>query len=516
MIQNSRLLMLLVVGGVLGGGMITLGFNSPAANGPSNSASPAATQQQSAAMDSSQSDGEMTPEPFAFFELFTSEGCSSCPSADRNLERIAAEAKSSGQNVYTLSYHVDYWDYLGWKDPYSTKEYSDRQRKYARQFESSRIYTPQMVVNGQVEFNGSSQTKSEKAITLALQAKTKSAISVKSFINDGVVYANWKVSGIGESDQIQVALVQNSGAQKVTRGENARRNLTHVNIVRKLATIADPTANKGQLRFSFPDGLSADEFHVVAFVQTPNAVTAVGKSEIGAKPAAANRNQTDRKKDMSSDSSSKKKTGENGVTVTARKPAIAQQQGRRLVSEQAFLGMLTGDLVRFNAGFQQARDNWDQSYVPILLEAARFLQPRERAQVINLVESKTGQRFGNDFDKWLQWNWKQDFKPHPGYGTFKSTLYSQIDPRFAEYFVDTKNRTIRLDEIRWGGVRRDGIPPLKNPKMLTASNASYLADSDVVFGIELNGDARAYPKRILAWHEMFKDTIGGESVCGVY
>ena len=101
MIQNSRLLMLLVVGGVLGGGMITLGFNSPAANGSSNSASPAATQQQSAAMDSSQSDGEMTPEPFAFFELFTSEGCSSCPSADRNLERIAAEAKSSGQNVYT-------------------------------------------------------------------------------------------------------------------------------------------------------------------------------------------------------------------------------------------------------------------------------------------------------------------------------------------------------------------------------------------------------------------------------
>lgn len=76
--------------------------------------------------------------------------------------------------------------------------------------------------------------------------------------------------------------------------------------------------------------------------------------------------------------------------------------------------------------------------------------------------------------------------------------------------------TIRLDEIRWGGVARDGIPPLKNPKMLEAPEATYLADGDVVFGIEINGDARAYPKRIMAWHEMVKDIVGGESVNGVY
>ena len=112
--------------------------------------------------------------------------------------------------------------------------------------------------------------------------------------------------------------------------------------------------------------------------------------------------------------------------------------------------------------------------------------------------------------------WKQEIKPHPGYANFKSLLYGNIDRRFSEYFEITKDSRIRLDEIRWGGVKRDGIPPLKDPKMLTANNAGYLADTDVVFGIELNGDARAYPKRILAWHEMFKDTIGGESVCGVY
>ena len=116
----------------------------------------------------------------------------------------------------------------------------------------------------------------------------------------------------------------------------------------------------------------------------------------------------------------------------------------------------------------------------------------------------------------MQWNWKQKYDQHPEYAKFKSELYRKIDPRFAEYFATTENSQIRLDEIRWGGVVRDGIPPLKNPKMVAANQATYLADSDVVFGIELNGDARAYPKRILAWHEMFKDTIGGESVAGVY
>jgi hypothetical protein len=136
--------------------------------------------------------------------------------------------------------------------------------------------------------------------------------------------------------------------------------------------------------------------------------------------------------------------------------------------------------------------------------------------VFEILEAKTEQNFGPDLDAWHQWIWSQKSEPHPGYAEFKSRLYSRIDPSFAEYFQDADKRTIRLDQIQWGGVKRDGIPPLKNPKMLAASDADYLSDTDVVFGIDLNNDARCYPKRILAWHEMFKDTIGGESVCGVY
>ena len=160
--------------------------------------------------------------------------------------------------------------------------------------------------------------------------------------------------------------------------------------------------------------------------------------------------------------------------------------------------------------------NWDLAYAPMLLESLRFMSARSRPQVIALLENKTKQNFGSNLDQWRQWIWKQKFKPHPDLAELKTKLYQKIDPRFGEYFSDADGATIRLDEIRWGGVVRDGIPPLNKPQMISPAQAKYLGDSDVVFGVEINGDARCYPKRILAWHEMFKDTIGGESVCGVY
>lgn len=160
---------------------------------------------------------------------------------------------------------------------------------------------------------------------------------------------------------------------------------------------------------------------------------------------------------------------------------------------------------------------WHSGSAIMLIEVSRFLRsPATITKVFALLESKTEEKLGSDLDAWRQWIWSQESEPHPGYPEFKSLLYSRFDRRFEEYFEDASNSKIRLDQIQWGGVRRDGIPPLKDPKMLAASDADYLSDSDVVFGIDLNDDARCYPKRILAWHEMFKDTIGGESVCGVY
>ena len=133
--------------------------------------------------------------------------------------------------------------------------------------------------------------------------------------------------------------------------------------------------------------------------------------------------------------------------------------------------------------------------------------------------------------------WGRVFAPLPGYVDFKSRLYRRIDPRFAAYFggldagrvgdpASAADRAsfiyprakIRLDEVVWGGVQRDGIPPLKDPDVVPAdhADAAYLGDGDVVFGVAVNGEARAYPKRILAWHEMVKDQLGGVSINGVY
>ena len=162
--------------------------------------------------------------------------------------------------------------------------------------------------------------------------------------------------------------------------------------------------------------------------------------------------------------------------------------------------------------------DWDTAYIPFLLEtvsyAAAFTTERE---IFHLLKRKTGQDIGYDETDWYQWWWNQPAAQTPDYANFKADLYRLIDPRFGRYFKDRQySALVRLDEVRWGGVLQDGIPPLRSPEMLGAEEAEYLGDDDIVFGIEINGDARAYPKRILAWHEMFVDTVGGVDIAGVY
>ena len=162
-------------------------------------------------------------------------------------------------------------------------------------------------------------------------------------------------------------------------------------------------------------------------------------------------------------------------------------------------------------------EQWSMAQVPMALEILRFDQSaRNREVLFRLLEEQTGQKFGHDLEKWQDWMWNQTYQPDLGYPQFKKDLYRQLDPKFARYFDKTEGAKIRLDEVVWGGVKQDGIPPLRNPKMLRSNDADYLGDADVVFGIEVGGEARAYPKRILAWHEMFTDTIQGVPLAGVY
>ena len=184
-----------------------------------------------------------------------------------------------------------------------------------------------------------------------------------------------------------------------------------------------------------------------------------------------------------------------------------------------------GDRAVADALFDKVMAQWDPAFTAPLLEldhivgAPRALRIRLMTRMaeawgLNVDGSARDQR-----EALQQALWAEPFNPPAGYGSWKARLYQRIDPRFAAYFDDfTDEATIRLDEVQWGGVRRDGIPPLKDPETVAVGHvdAGYLGASDVVFGVVVNGEARAYPKRILAWHEMVKDQLGGQSINGVY
>jgi hypothetical protein len=139
-----------------------------------------------------------------------------------------------------------------------------------------------------------------------------------------------------------------------------------------------------------------------------------------------------------------------------------------------------------------------------------------RARLLRFLEQQTGRQFDPQLRGWRRWMWSLPYDPHPDYAQFKRDLYGRIDRRMARFFPPGVPALIRLDEIDWGGVPVNGIPPLYYPAVLPASEARYLRDGHIVFGLEVNGEARAYPKRILAWHEMARDRLGGIDLHVVY
>ena len=170
---------------------------------------------------------------------------------------------------------------------------------------------------------------------------------------------------------------------------------------------------------------------------------------------------------------------------------------------------------------RQIGAQWQDGYAPIIWDLASFMRPPGQGllrfvQLLCFLEQHTGQRFGLDLEQWRDWIWAQPYEPHPDYAVFKGLWYGRIDSRFVEFFPSGVTSLIRLDEVEWGGVAVNGIPPLEYPERLAAAAADYLRDDHIVFGIALNGEARAYPKRILAWHEMALDRLGGVELTIVY
>ena len=170
---------------------------------------------------------------------------------------------------------------------------------------------------------------------------------------------------------------------------------------------------------------------------------------------------------------------------------------------------------------QQIAAQWRPGYAGMVWDLARLLRPPSPrlmsfVTLLQFLEQQTGQQLGQNLGGWNHWVWSQPYEPHPDYAFLKGQWYSQIDARFADFFPRGTPSVIRLDEIEWGGVAVNGIPPLEYPARLAAADADYLEDDNVVFGIAMNGEARAYPKRILAWHEMALDRLGGVELTIVY
>jgi len=203
---------------------------------------------------------------FAVVELFTSEGCSSCPAADEAVVEIAKQYK---EDVIILGFHVDYWNSLGWKDVFSKSEYSERQRQYASAFSLNSIYTPQIVVNGKTEFVGSDKTKLQQTISKELNNNVAKTIELSAKeTNDKKIIVNVSAA-IPSNNNINIALLQLQAQSNISKGENEGKILHHINIVRDLKTV-DGNKKENTISFNLPVGLSKKDFEIAVFSQDKN------------------------------------------------------------------------------------------------------------------------------------------------------------------------------------------------------------------------------------------------------
>lgn len=204
---------------------------------------------------------------FAVVELFTSEGCSSCPAADELVAKIQKE--DNGQPVYILAYHVDYWDRLGWKDVFGSAAYAKRQNQYADWLKLKSIYTPQIVINGTKEFVGSQENTLRSTIKNNLHKTQNIKLTLSNLqVTQEKVNLQYQTENlVGNNISLVLATVQKWAVTNVKSGENGGRKLSHVQIVRNLQTVSLNGTTNGKAEIDFPADLNADGLVIIAFLQ---------------------------------------------------------------------------------------------------------------------------------------------------------------------------------------------------------------------------------------------------------
>ena len=219
---------------------------------------------------------ESTFSPPILVELFTSQGCSSCPAADRLLSELAA----SDENIVTLSFHVDYWNYIGWTDPFSSADWSGRQRDYAAALDARQIYTPQLVVNGRRHGVGSDRREVVRMLSEAAADEAAARIELEIIDSGGdriSVLARTELGPhlTGQKLTAWVVVAEDGLVTPVGRGENARRELRNDRVVRKLELLGDISSLSSpahRLDIDLDPEWRRPNLSVVAFVQDPDSL----------------------------------------------------------------------------------------------------------------------------------------------------------------------------------------------------------------------------------------------------
>lgn len=212
--------------------------------------------------------------PAVLVELFTSEGCSSCPPADKLLAELDRDQRIPGITVIALSQHVDYWNRLGWRDPFSSAEFSRRQMAYAQALGIKDFYTPQMIVDGRTEFVGSHRATALEAIARAAHSpKATITLAIKPSTPDTakltIQIENVPADSPNDKADVMLAVAESALKSKVNRGENSGRELAHSSVTRRLTRVAalDGTTFQGESGVRLDPTWKRQNTKIVVFVQ---------------------------------------------------------------------------------------------------------------------------------------------------------------------------------------------------------------------------------------------------------
>lgn len=208
-----------------------------------------------------------------------------------------------------------------------------------------------------------------------------------------------------------------------------------------------------------------------------------------------------------------------GLTLSsALFPRAALSQG--ISPLEAMRAPLSAPTTEFEAALKWIEGRGSPDMAAPLITSLRFSRSRG-PQIAQTLEAITGEDYFTDWFQWMLWQEQNpQIKPHADFPMYKREVMLRIDDNFDQFLraehIQPDQMRIRLEEIAWGGVVKDGIPSLDNPELIDAADAEYLRGEDLVFGVSINGDVRAYPLRIMGWHEMFNEVIGGVPVALAY